>query len=118
LEKQTESAKKRRKQLQLIKYKTLILGFQIIKKILLMRAWRPQPKSGYPDVPAWLSLILAAHRVPLRGVRRESHRVIRSAANTAMNQARTSGMYSRQFFVFYTPQGGTEKSDSLSGVRH
>ncbi|MEA2110338.1 MAG: hypothetical protein U9P07_13080 [Pseudomonadota bacterium] len=26
-----------------------------------------------------------------RGVRRESHRVIRSAANTAMSQARTSG---------------------------
>ncbi|MEA2109528.1 MAG: hypothetical protein U9P07_08935 [Pseudomonadota bacterium] len=28
-----------------------------------------------------------------RGVRRESHRVIRSAANTAMSQARTSGNY-------------------------
>ncbi len=47
------------------------------------------PNQGQ-DVPAWLSLILAAHRVPLRGVRRESHRVIRSAANTAMSQARTS----------------------------
>jgi len=29
-------------------------------------------KNLFKDVPAWLSLILAAHRVPLRGVRRES----------------------------------------------
>jgi len=26
--------------------------------------------------------------------------------------------YSRQFLVFCIPQGGTEKSDSLSGIRH
>jgi len=25
-------------------------------------------------------------------------------------------MYSRQFLIFHTPQGGTEKSDSLSGL--
>ncbi|RLB67422.1 MAG: hypothetical protein DRH04_07990, partial [Deltaproteobacteria bacterium] len=67
---------------------------------------RPQPKSGYQDVPAWLSLILAAHRV------------IRSAAKTAMSQARTSLKYSQQFLVFCTPQGDTEKSDSFSGVRY
>ncbi len=49
------------------------------------------PNQGTRDVPAWLSLILAARRVPLRGVCRESHRVIRSAPNTAMSQARTQG---------------------------
>jgi len=44
--------------------------------------------------------------------------VIRSVPNAAMSQARTSWMYFRQFLVFYTPQGSTEKSGSLSGVRH
>jgi len=29
-------------------------------------------KISLKDVPAWLSLILAAHRVQLQGVRRES----------------------------------------------
>jgi len=48
-------------------------------------------KMFFKDIPAWLSLILAAHCVQLRGVRRESHRLIRPAANTAMSQARTSG---------------------------
>ena len=73
--------------------KTLLSG-QIITFLQYhqpRRAWRPQPKSWYhQDVPAWLSLILAAHRAPLRGVCRESHRVIRSAPNAAMSQARTS----------------------------
>jgi len=54
----------------------------------------------------------------LRDVRRESHRVIRSAANTAMSQTRTSFNAFPTISCFYTPQGGTEKSDSLSGVRY
>ena len=47
-------------------------------------------KNYLKAVPAWLSLILAAHHVPLQGVCRESHRVIRSAPNAARSQARTA----------------------------
>jgi len=42
------------------------------------------------DISAWLSLILAARRVQLRGVRRKSVVVICSASNTATSQAQTS----------------------------
>jgi len=37
------------------------------------RVMKKQPKKNYlKAVPAWLSLILAAHHVQLRGARRES----------------------------------------------
>ena len=46
-------------------------------------------KSYYQDISAWLSLILAAHHVQLRGVRRKSIVVIRSASNAATSQTKT-----------------------------
>jgi len=51
----------------------------------------------------------ACRTLQLRGVRRESHRVIRSAAKTAMSHVRTSLKYPRQFLVFF---------DSFSEIRH
>ena len=63
---------------------------------------RPATQIRNQGVPAWLSLILAAHRVPLRGVRRESHRVIRSAVKTAMSHARTSLSIPDNFLFFLT----------------
>ncbi|RLB68983.1 MAG: hypothetical protein DRH04_06000 [Deltaproteobacteria bacterium] len=51
---------------------------------------------GYQDVPAWLSLILAAHRV------------IRSAAKTAMSHARTS-LNIPDNFLFFVPLKGVLK---------
>jgi len=65
-------------------------SFRIIKKQL--------EKIYFKDIPAWLSLILAAHRVQLVGRAkamspyppRITILVIRSALNTAMSQARTS----------------------------
>jgi len=53
---------------------------------------KKQPNKNYlKAVPAWLSLILAAHRVQLvRCPPRITVLVIRSAVNAAMSQARTA----------------------------
>jgi len=62
-----------------------------------MESWLASEKSYYQDISAWLSLVLAVHRLQLRGVRRKSVVVIRSAPNaaclsadTATSQAQTS----------------------------
>jgi len=76
------------------------------------RAWRPQPKSGYQDVPAWLLLILAGR--PWPAPRRPPR--ITSCDSFGGQYRLPVGRHGYE--PFFVPLKGVLKSDSISGVRY